>query len=172
MKKEEVIQYICTQQNYKNSIPIKDKFSYVWLTEYSKTPDLEWMCRSITMTLPDWEQAPNLRNIQRRFKAGSKVLLQYYNGTPVGWFWLNESLTYDWIKIEKDLPTEDSAYSGGAFVTKNTQIPFDTGSQLYAKFYNLALKQYKAIYGYVDVWNKPPIKLNVKLGASPIDYLL
>jgi len=128
--------------------------------------------RSLNLMLKDWKEAPTFDDIISRFDAGSFVMLQYYKNEPIGWFWGNTRLTYNWIDIIKDLPSANSMYGGGSYITKNKNIPKNTGIQLYTKFFHDIFDFYKSAYGYVDSWNKAPIRLNKRSGAIEINNLL
>tara|TARA_A100001201_G_scaffold138724_1_gene129923 strand:- start:1124 stop:1648 length:525 start_codon:yes stop_codon:yes gene_type:complete len=170
--KKDVLQLVIHKDNFTPIQKIDKSFSYKWLYKLDQEGDLTQILDSINLMLKDWKEAPTFDDIISRFDAGSFVMLQYYKNEPIGWFWGNTRLTYNWIDIIKDLPSANSMYGGGSYITKNKNIPKNTGIQLYTKFFHDIFDFYKSAYGYVDSWNKAPIRLNKRSGAIEINNLL
>ena len=170
--KKDVVQLVLHKENYIPIQEIDNSFSYKWFYKLDQEHDFHFIIKSINLMLEDWNEAPTFDDIVSRFEAGSFVMLQYYKNEPIGWFWGNTRLTYDWKNIVKELPSVNSMYGGGSYITKDRNIPKNTGIQLYTKFFNDIFDFYKSAYGYVDSWNKAPIRINKRSGAIEINNLL
>lgn len=169
--KSTVVQMCIHAPEFKMPVKLDDKFEYIELSNFDKEEDLKILLTSIDQKLSDWEDRPDLDNLKKRFEAGCSVFLQYYKNKICGWFWTCDFLTYDWVNKIKDLPTPDSNYGGGAYVIKSV-APSNTGIQLYTYSLGKILSRNDYVYGYIDKWNKAPIRLNLNCGAHYINNLL
>lgn len=113
----------------------------------------------------DWDGTPTYKVLQKRFEAGSNCYLMRYRDTPLGWGWSNKRLTFDWINIVSDIP-QPGMYLGGTFVTRSIERPGRSGVLFTSKWYQYYFKEHKLdyMYGYIDEWNRPFIRMNYTLG--------
>jgi len=161
------------------NLPIDDTYSFVvvsnnnpfHLREYNH--DIKYICKSINDILPDWQSPPSIEQAIKRLNTISSLFLFYHREyrKPIGWGWFSNVFTYNWIDKVHELPTNNAAYFGGTYITKDKKIPRAAGLQLYIQAFNYLLTHNEWLYGYMDSWNKAPIKICHKLGGSKYDFI-
>lgn len=151
-----------------NSFKIKviDKF------EDGENEFIEFI-KSIDNNLGDWEQRPTIEDVKARLKGVSKCTLFYHEDIKqaIGWGWFSPVFTYDWINEVHPLPTDNSTYWGGTYIRKDLDIPKSTGLQMYNHGFTLFLSFSDYMYGYMDAWNKAPIKICHKIGGRQFNFI-
>lgn len=174
MNLSEVAQLVGYKKNYVK-YPDKQHYSMKYadinnISEYSS--DLKTVVKLIKEELTDWEEAPTYKTVIDRFEAGSYCLLFYYNDDCIGWNWGNKNVCFDWQTVFQELEPGE-IYAGGCYVAKNVKRPADAGFYNYNMvldyFYNQALNH--TVYGYVELWNKAAIRVNLQNGIIISNYL-
>ena len=128
---------------------------------------------SIDERLPDWDDRPTIEDIKQRLEGVSKSTLFFHENftDAIGWGWFSNVFTYDWINEVHPLPTENSIYWGGTYIRKDLNIPRNTGIQLYNYGFRMFLNENDYMYGYMDSWNKAPIKICHKIGGRKFNFI-
>ena len=128
---------------------------------------------SIDTRLSDWDERPTLDDIKKRLNSISKCTLFFHKdfNEVIGWGWYSNVFTYDWINEVHDLPTDKSIYFGGTYIRKELNIPRTTGVQLYNYGFKYFLDRNEYMYGYMDGWNKAPIKICHKIGGREYKFI-
>jgi len=128
---------------------------------------------SIDEKLSDWNERPTIEDIKERLDGISKCTLFFHDNftDAIGWGWFSNVFTYDWINEVHPLPTENSIYWGGTYIRKDLKIPRNTGIQLYNHGFRLFLNEHDYMYGYMDGWNKAPIKICHKIGGRQFNFI-
>jgi len=127
---------------------------------------------SIDTRLSDWDERPTLDGIKKRLNSISKCTLFFHKdfNEVIGWGWYSNVFTYDWINEVHALPTDKSIYFGGTYIRKELDIPRTTGAQLYNYGFKYFLDRNEYMYGYMDGWNKAPIKICHKIGGREYKF--
>lgn len=135
--------------------------------------DIKFICNSIKKQLGDWEDRPSLDVALERLNTISSLFLFFHKdfNKAIGWAWVSETFTYDWINEIHPLPTENSYYLGGTYIQKNLNLPKNTGFQLYYQVISHFFQRHEWCYGYMDSWNKAPINICYKLGAEEYNFI-
>lgn len=167
----DIVQFRVRNTQFKYPYGIDENYSYKWLHSFDNEEDIIKVIGCINLTLPDWKSAPTLSDVKLRLENNSILTLQYYKESIVGWFWGARHYTTDFINFNKQLPTKNSIYMGGAFVCKQNNIPKNAGFQLYQYCIGEYLKNYEWGYAYVDSWNKPAIRINYPLGGVNYNFI-
>lgn len=107
---------------------------------------------SIDKCLPTWDTRPDLNSLDKRFKAGSFVMYQFYKGDLSGWFWLNSKFTHDWINTKDILP--NSIYVGGMYKLLDKELPKHTALDFGNKVMLYGAQNYERLYAIIEDWNK------------------
>ena len=89
----------------------------------------------------------------------------------IGWAWVSETFTYDFIKEVHPLPTENSFYFGGTYIKKDLNLPPNAGIQLYYQVASYFFTKKEWLYGYMDRWNKAPILICHRLGGERYNFI-
>ena len=128
---------------------------------------------SIDNRLPDWNEKPTLDDVKKRLDSISKCTLFFHKdfNEAIGWGWFSNVFTYDWINEVHPLPTNKSIYYGGTYIRKELNIPRTTGVQLYNYAFRYFLDRNDYMYGYMDNWNKAPIKICHKIGGREFNFI-
>jgi len=128
---------------------------------------------SIDERLSDWGDRPTIEDIKQRLNGVSKSTLFFHNNfnEAIGWGWFSNVFTYDWINEVHPLPTENSIYWGGTYIRKDLKIPRTTGVQMYNYGFRMFLSEHDYMYGYMDSWNKAPIKICHKIGGRQFNFI-
>jgi hypothetical protein len=128
---------------------------------------------SIDTNLSDWDGRPTITNVESRLHGVSKCTLFFHEDVKeaIGWGWFSNVFTYDWINEVHPLPTENSTYWGGTYIRKDLDIPKNTGLQMYNHGFKLFLSYSDYMYGYMDGWNKAPIKICHKIGGREFKFI-
>lgn len=170
----EIIQLKLIKSNF-IKLPSKDHFKLIYIDkinyqEYIK--DINKIISLIHIDLPNWSNSPDLSNVVKRFNANSNCLLFYYNNDCIGWNWSNNNVCFDWVNMYQKLD-DSELYVGGCFVSKSVNRPADAGRYNYNMIcdYLFNEKEYTTIYGYVDEWNKPAIRINLQTGVKFYSFL-
>lgn len=171
---DEIIELKLDKDNFVKLEP-KDCYSLIYIdkTNYQQhINDINKIIGLIKIDIPDWKESPDLDNILERFESDSHCLLFYYNNECIGWNWGNNNVCFDWINIYQKL-NNGELYAGGCFVSKSVDRPADAGRYNYNMIcdYWLNNMEYTTIYGYVDKWNKPAIRVNLQTGVKFVNYL-
>jgi hypothetical protein len=128
---------------------------------------------SIDEKLSDWDDRPTIDDIDKRLGGISKATLFFHKNfnEAIGWGWFSSVFTYDFINEVHPLPTENSIYWGGTYIRKELNIPRNTGIQMYLYGFKLFLSNHDYMYGYMDNWNKAPIKICHKIGCRQFNFI-
>lgn len=128
---------------------------------------------SIDTRLSDWDERPTIDDVSDRLKGISKCTLFFHKDFDevIGWGWFSNVFTYDWINEVHPLPTKKSIYWGGTYVRKELNLPRNTGVQLYNYGFKYFLDNNEYMYGYMDDWNKAPIKICHKIGGRQFNFI-
>lgn len=167
------IQLRLTQKDFKG-ISASDDYSitYITLRNYEQySEDLAFISSLMTREL-NWEGTPNIENIEKRLGSDSNCLLWMYRKQPVGWAWNNPNVTFNWISIDK-LLKEGEVYGGGAFLSKNLNLPPSSSLIFYSLTFNFWLNKLgrTTIYQYSDSWNRASSILSFKCGFRRYRFL-
>ena len=158
-----------------NPLRFNDSFSIQTVENLDRktTINLEHIILSHDEVLSDWNERPSFNDVQNRLNSISKCYLFYHKNfdEAIGWGWFSNVFTYDWVNEVHPLPTENSVYYGGTYIRKELKLPLGTGIQMYNFAYRMFFETYDYIYGYMDGWNKSPIKICHKLGTKQIDFI-
>ncbi len=129
--------------------------------------------RSIDTNLHDWDERPKLNDVKARLNGVSKCTLFFHEDIKeaIGWGWFSPVFTYDWINEVHPLPTDNSTYWGGTYIRKDLDIPKSTGLQMYNHGFKLFLSFSDYMYGYMDNWNKAPIKICHEIGGREFKFI-
>lgn len=129
--------------------------------------------KSIDINLNDWNERPTLNDVKDRLNGVSKCTLFFHEDIEdaIGWGWFSSVFTYDWINEVHPLPTTNSTYWGGTYIRKDLDIPKTTGLQMYNHGFKLFLSFSDYMYGYMDSWNKAPIKICHKIGGREFKFI-
>ena len=173
MELSKIIQLRLSKIDYKR-LPTKLQYKLILLDKnnYSNfLDDIELVISYIHNELVDWEDAPTLLDVHKRFHSNSFCFLFYNNEKCIGWNWANPHVTLDWINIHTELK-EGEAYTGGCFVSGKVGRPADAGVMNYNMFFDECFKLgYNSLYGYCDDWNRVAIRLNYSNGAKQYNFL-
>jgi hypothetical protein len=128
---------------------------------------------SIDEQLSDWDDRPTIEDIEKRLDGVSKSTLFFHENfnEVIGWGWFSNVFTYDWINEVHPLPTKNSIYWGGTYIRKDLKIPRTTGVQMYNYGFRMFLNEHDYMYGYMDSWNKAPIKICHKIGGRQFNFI-
>ena len=128
---------------------------------------------SIDEQLSDWDDRPTIEDIEKRLDGVSKSTLFFHKNfnEVIGWGWFSNVFTYDWINEVHPLPTKNSIYWGGTYIRKDLKIPRTTGVQMYNYGFRMFLNEHDYMYGYMDSWNKAPIKICHKIGGRQFNFI-
>lgn len=128
---------------------------------------------SIDERLSDWDDRPTIEDIEKRLDGVSKSTLFFHENfnEVIGWGWFSNVFTYDWINEVHPLPTKNSIYWGGTYIRKDLKIPRTTGVQMYNYGFRMFLSEHDYMYGYMDSWNKAPIKICHKIGGRQFNFI-
>ena len=128
---------------------------------------------SIDERLSDWDDRPTIEDIEKRLDGVSKSTLFFHENfnEVIGWGWFSNVFTYDWINEVHPLPTKNSIYWGGTYIRKDLKIPRTTGVQMYNYGFRMFLNEHDYMYGYMDSWNKAPIKICHKIGGRQFNFI-
>ena len=128
---------------------------------------------SIDEQLSDWDDRPTIEDIEKRLDGVSKSTLFFHENfnEVIGWGWFSNVFTYDWINEVHPLPTKNSIYWGGTYIRKDLKIPRTTGVQMYNYGFRMFLNAHDYMYGYMDSWNKAPIKICHKIGGRQFNFI-
>lgn len=131
------------------------------------------LIKSIDTYLNDWDERPTLADVKDRLSTISKCTLFFHKDIKqaIGWGWFSSVFTYDWINEVHPLPTDNSTYWGGTYIRKELDIPKTTGLQMYNHGFRLFLSFSDYMYGYMDNWNKAPIKICHKIGGREFKFI-
>lgn len=131
------------------------------------------LIESIDTYLNDWDERPTLTDVKDRLSTISKCTLFFHKDIKhaIGWGWFSSVFTYDWINEVHPLPTDNSTYWGGTYIRKELNIPKTTGLQMYNHGFRLFLSFSDYMYGYMDNWNKAPIKICHKIGGREFKFI-
>jgi hypothetical protein len=169
-----IVQIRLLKKDYKK-FPSKPCYSMVLVDKYNYTEYIEEINTVISLIkkeLPDWEQAPTLEDILKRFNSNSHSLLFFYNNSCIGWNWGNKNVCFDWVENYQTLP-EGELYGGGCFVSRLVDRPPHAGLYNYNMIFDywINVMGYHTIYGYVDWWNKPAFRVNFQNGLTVFNYI-
>ena len=166
-------QIILYKENFKEfTYPTHYSMVNVDSTNYHRyESELKEISQLLKTQLPDWNEAPNYQDLEKRFESKSKTVLFLYNNNPIGWGWYNDNATLDWININKTLPT-DWVYGGGLFVSKLVNRPKDAGLLNYNKWLSYTFQDldYKVFCGYCHKWNTPAMRVHLENGLIIKDW--
>ena len=128
---------------------------------------------SIDERLSDWDDRPTIEDIEKRLDGVSKSTLFFHENfnEVIGWGWFSNVFTYDWTNEVHPLPTKNSIYWGGTYIRKDLKIPRTTGVQMYNYGFRMFLNEHDYMYGYMDSWNKAPIKICHKIGGRQFNFI-
>lgn len=131
------------------------------------------LIKSIDTYLHDWDERPTLKDVENRLNSVSRCTLFFHKDIKqaIGWGWFSSVFTYDWINEVHPLPTSNSTYWGGTYIRKELDIPKNTGLQMYNHGFKLFLSFSDYMYGYMDDWNKAPIKICHKIGGREFKFI-
>jgi hypothetical protein len=174
MNVNEIIQLRLSKNDFLK-LPSKEYYKLVFLdkTNYKeKIDDINIIMSLIKTDIPNWDESPNFNDVIKRFESNSHCLLFYYNDNCIGWNWGNENVCINWINKFQNL-LDGELYAGGCFVSKSVNKPPDAGRYNYNMICDYWLNNmgYTTIYGYVDIWNKPAIRINLQTGVKFVNYL-
>ena len=135
--------------------------------------DIKFICKSINNELEDWQDKPTLETALKRLQTISSLFLFFHKdfNKAIGWAWVSETFTYDFIKEVHPLPTENSFYFGGTYIKKDLDLPPNTGIQLYYQVASYFFTKKEWLYGYMDRWNKAPILICHRLGGERYNFI-
>jgi hypothetical protein len=157
-------------------LPKKEDYNVVFLDKKNYihyTDEINTIIRYIKQDLPNWKESPDFNDIVKRFQANSHCILFYYKNKCIGWNWGNENVCFDWVNCSQTL-SPGEIYCGGCFVTKSVERPADSGLYNYNMFcdYYLNHLSYNKLYGYIDSWNKPAIRVNLQTGVKFFNFIV
>jgi hypothetical protein len=153
----------------------KNHYSLVFFdkTNYQQhINDINKIINLIKIDISDWKESPDLDNVLERLKSNSHCLLFYFDDECIGWNWSNKNVSFDWINTNQKL-NDNELYVGGFFVSKSVNRPADAGRYNYNMVCDYWLNKmgYVTVYGYVDKWNKPSIRVCLQTGVKFVNYL-
>lgn len=174
MDLDKIIQVRLRKEDFK-PLPPKNEYSVVFIDKNNYTEyvnEINTIIRYIKQDLPNWKESPDFNNIIKRFQSNSHCILFYYKNVCIGWNWGNENVSFDWINHNQTL-LPSQIYCGGCFVTKSINRPPDAGLYNYNMFCNYYLNNlgYNTLFGYVDSWNKPAIRVNLQIGVKFFNFI-
>lgn len=136
--------------------------------------DLRKVINYLKKDLPDWDNSPNFADVEKRFVFHSRCFLFYYQEKydkygrkPIGWYWFNDDVRFDFIDIDKRL-NNGVCYGGNAFVTKQVKRPKKAGKYMYQITSDFLFNQlgYDKIVAYVKGWNVKGIMTTLGAGSE------
>jgi len=136
--------------------------------------DLRTVIEYLKKDLPDWKESPHFADVENRFVFHSKCFLFYhqekydkYGRKPIGWYWFNDDVRFDFIDIEQRL-SKGVCYGGNAFVTKQVKRPKGAGKYMYQITSDFIFNQlgYNKLVAYVNGWNVKGIMTSLRAGAE------
>jgi hypothetical protein len=174
MNVNEIIQLRLSKNDFL-ILPTKEHYKVVYIDKVNYkeyVDDINIVISLIKTDIPNWDNSPNYKDVVERFESDSHCLLFYYNDNCIGWNWANENVCFDWVNKIQDL-SDGELYVGGCFVSKSVDRPADAGRYNYNMIceYWFNNTNCTTIYGYVDTWNKPAIRINLQTGVKFINYL-
>ena len=121
----------------------------------------------------DWEDTPDLKEVQARIDFGSYVQLNMYENQVIGWSWTNpDCITIDWKSFYQPLKLNEM-YIGGTFFTRKHK-PFPNSAMVgYREGFEHYLNYHKkdTLYLYSDNWNRASSMLCYKCGLTKFNFL-
>ena len=129
--------------------------------------DLRKIIHYIKKDLPDWDNSPHFGDCEHRFVFHSRCFLFYHQEKPIGWYWYNDDVRFDFIDIEKRL-SKGVCYGGNAFVTKQVERPKGAGKYMYQMASDFLFNQlgYYKLVAYVKGWNVKGIMTTLRAGSE------
>lgn len=174
MQLDKIIQIRLLKQNYNKF----QRYSYYKLRYVDKNnytnfiSDLNQVVTYIHKQLTNWDSAPTIEDVLKRFESNSHCLLFYYKDLCIGWNWGNPNVTIDWINNIQNLE-KNELYGGGCFVTNLIDRPSHAGLINYNMIFEYWIDKlgYDTIYGYVDDWNRVALRVNFQNGLTIHNFL-
>jgi hypothetical protein len=155
--------------DYKEILSLESVYTFKHLSYFEYEEDIKKILNSIYNTLPDWKAAPTLKDIEKRFQAGTSAILQYYKNEICGWAFFCPFYADDYYTKINDL-TSGGIYWGSTYVIKSVASR-SAGAHLYSYSTGYYLKKYNCMYSWMDDWNVAPIKLCLKCGGKVENWI-
>ena len=164
-----IVQICNYASKYKEILPHNPDFSYEYVDSFTHVEDLEALVNHIHKSIPDWTDAPTILDIKNRLDNQSSVLLQYYKGSVIGWWWISPFYTNNFVDKIKSVP-EGGIYCGNNYVMKDVAPP-RAAAHLYSQCIKYVLQDHDCMYCWMDDWNIAPIKLCIKCGGEVKNWM-
>ena len=134
--------------------------------------DITKISNLIIKQIPDWDDAPTVETVIKRFESKSYTYLFYYKDKCIGWNWGNPNFTYNWIDVDQELE-DDETYLGGCFVNLDKKDrPNNAGYIMcYMFFEEESRRGFKSMYGVTDDWNRRASLLYYRLGWKTYNFI-